>query len=222
MKYLVPLLLAMLSLNACADENAPTDLETNKYYSDYLKIYENYDSLGNEITLRSLNTYLDIYPERSDAYIFKGYIVCKMGRYDEGQQYFKYAKSLDSLNVKTYEYQSAFMLYDTTKQQETRDLIVAGFAADDSSSMLMNNLAWLNLLEGNPIEALNNVNEGITFDSKNKNLYRTGFVAAILANDASSKSFYQEKLLALEISDPKKLESKLSADGPLALLKSLD
>jgi tetratricopeptide (TPR) repeat protein len=222
MKYLVPLLLAMLSLNACADENAPTDLETNKYYSDYLKIYENYDSLGNEITLRSLNTYLDIYPERSDAYIFKGYIVCKMGRYDEGQQYFKYAKSLDSLNVKTYEYQSAFMLYDTTKQQETRDLIVAGFAADDSSSMLMNNLAWLNLLEGNPIEALNNVNEGITFDSKNKNLYRTGFVAAILANDASSKSLYQEKLIVLKIANPIELEFQLNENGPLALLKSLD
>ena len=145
-----------------------------------------------------------------------------MGRYDEGQQYFKYAKSLDSLNIKTYEYQSAFMLYDTTKQQQTRALITAGFAIEDSSSMLMNNLAWLNVLEGNPVEALNNVKEGIAFDAKNKNLYRTGFVAAILANDPSSKSLYSEKLLTLEITDPTELEVQLNTVGALALLKSLD
>lgn len=222
MKYFILSILAFLTLSACTSEEAPTDLETNKYYSDYLQIYNNYDSLGNEVTLQSLNTYLNIYPERSDAYIFKGYIVCKLGRYEEGYQYFKYAKSLDSLNVKTYEYQSAFMLYDSTKWEETRDVITAGIALEDSSSMLMNNLAWLNLLEGNPLEALNNVNQGITFDNKNKNLYRTGFVAAILANEPSSKSMYAEKLRGLEIADPTALETQLSAEGALTLLKSLD
>ena len=149
MKYLLISILAILSLSACTNDEAPTDLETNKYYSDYLKIYNNYDSLGNELTLKSLNTYLDAYPERSDAYIFKGYIVAKMGNLEEAFQYFRFAKSLDSLNVKTYEYQSAFMLYDTSKLKETRAIITAGFAVDDSSSMLMNNLAWLNVLQGN-------------------------------------------------------------------------
>jgi tetratricopeptide (TPR) repeat protein len=222
MKYLLISILAILSLSACTNDEAPTDLETNKYYSDYLKIYNNYDSLGNELTLKSLNTYLDAYPERSDAYIFKGYIVAKMGNLEEAFQYFRFAKSLDSLNVKTYEYQSAFMLYDTSKSKETRAIITAGFAVDDSSSMLMNNLAWLNVLQGNSFEALNNVAEGITYDSKNKNLPRTGFVAAILANDTTAKSLYEEKLLTMKIADPMILEAQLRAIGPLALLKSLD
>jgi tetratricopeptide (TPR) repeat protein len=222
MKYLLISILAILGLSACTNDEAPTDLETNKYYSDYLKIYNNYDSLGNELTLKSLNTYLDAYPERSDAYIFKGYIVAKMGNLEEAFQYFRFAKSLDSLNVKTYEYQSAFMLYDTSKSKETRAIITAGFAVDDSSSMLMNNLAWLNVLQGNSFEALNNVAEGITYDSKNKNLHRTGFVAAILANDAPAKSLYEEKLLTMKIADPMILEAQLRAIGPLALLKSLD
>ena len=214
--------MAILSLSACTNDEAPTDLETNKYYSDYLKIYNNYDSLGNELTLKSLNTYLDAYPERSDAYIFKGYIVAKMGNLEEAFQYFRFAKSLDSLNVKTYEYQSAFMLYDTSKLKETRAIITAGFAVDYSSSMLINNLAWLNVLQGNSFEALNNVAEGITYDSTNKNLHRTGFVAAILANDTTAKSLYEEKLLTMKIADPMILEAQLRAIGPLALLKSLD
>lgn len=222
MNYFYLLLFAVFGLAACTDSDAPKDVETNKYYADYLKIYNAYDSLGNEATLKALNDYLVRYPERSDAYIFKAYIISKMGNYEEAQPYFEQAKSLDSMNVKTYEFQSAFMLYDTTKLEATRAVIVAGFAVEDSSSMLMNNLAWLNVLEAKPSEALENISEGISFNPKNRNLYRTGFVAAVLANDTISKAIYQEKLISLEIADPVLLEEQLKQEGAYALLKSLD
>lgn len=222
MKYLLLSLLVLLSIASCTDEDAPKDTETNRYYANYLKIYNAYDSLGNEATLQALNAYLEEFPERPDAYIFKGYIVSKMGRYSEGQQYFEYAKSLDSANVQSYEFQSAFLLYDTTKQTETRTLILQGIAIDDSSAVLMNNLAWLNILEGNSLRALENISAGISFDDVNKNLYRTGYVAALLANDESFTNMFKEKLISLEIGDPSKIETQLSLEGPFNFLKSLE
>jgi tetratricopeptide (TPR) repeat protein len=224
MKYAIISLFSLFSLLSCADEEAPKDTETNKYYADYLQIYNAYDSLGNEATLKALNEYLVEYPERNDAYVFKAYILAKQENYEEANKYFEIARDKDSLNIYSYEIQSAFLLYDTAKKVQTKKIILDGLAINDSSTALMNNLAWLNILEGNESEALKTVALGISYfkRNKNENLYRTGFVAAILANDSISKLLYQNKLESSKFADPVLIEQELMELGPLALLKSLE
>ena len=221
MKYLLYIIFPLVLLIACADPDAPKDIETNKYYADYLKIYEAYDSLGNEQTLIALDKYLEEYPERNDAYIFKAYILANMEQYDDANKFFEIAKEKDALNIKTYEFQSAFMLYDTSKQLETRKIIEEGIAINDSSAVLMNNLAWLNILDRQPTLALENILQGLTFDQGNMNLYRTGFVAAVLAEDLEMKSTYSQAIDSLGIANPIELEEQLKDKGPLQVLKSI-
>lgn len=215
------LLLSVLLLIACSEEPAPTDLETNKYYADYIAIYKAYDSIGNEATLLALNDYIKLYPERNDAYVFKAYILGKMGDYAAANSLFEEIKAKDSLNVTIYEYQSAFLLFDTTQQDITQAIIEKGLLVDDSSSALYNNFAWLHIFQRNYKEALQSAELGMQVDSSNLYLYRTAYVAAFLAGNKTDQTKYAEKLLSLQIEDPLLLDEKIKKMGPYKLLESI-
>lgn len=208
-------------LVACTDSDAPKDTETNKYYADYMKIYQAYDSLGNEKTLEALELYLEEFPEQHTAYTFKGYILAKMGNLDGAYENFNYARSLDSIAITSYEYQTAFMLSDTTLQLETAQLIEKGLNQNDSSGHLYNNRAWLKLLQGDNEGGLNDVTAGVNRNPTIRNLYRTGFIAATILEEDSAKAYYADKVKSLEITTPDSLESLLNQEGVYGVLKSL-
>lgn len=221
MNKLLSLFSILFLLFACTDSDAPKDTETNKYYADYMRIYLAYDSLGNEKTLEALNLYLEEFPEQHTAYTFKGYILAKMGNIDEAYENFNYARSIDSIAITSYEYQTAFMLYDTNALDATAQLIEKGMAQNDSSGHLYNNRAWLKLLQGDNQGGLDDVTAGVNRKPKVKNLYRTGFIAASLLNEDSAKAYYAEKITSLEIIHPDSLDSLLNQEGLYGVLKSL-
>jgi tetratricopeptide (TPR) repeat protein len=221
MKNLIFLFLASILLLACNDKSAPQDTETNKFYADYLAIYAAYDSVGNEGTLKSLNSYLDEFPDRYEAYIFKAYILGKMGDTSEAYKFFDIAREMDSLAIASYEYQAAFMLYDTTQNEATAALIEQGLSINDSSGLLWNHHAWLNLLEGNYENGLSDVSKGVQVQPKTKDLYRTGFLLSTLLQEDSSKTFYAERISKLGIGQPDSLEQMLNNSGAFEVLKSL-
>lgn len=215
------ILLNVLLLSACSEEPAPTDLETNKYYADYIAIYEAYDSLGNEATLKALNSYIEQYPERNDAYVFKAYILGKMGDYASANAIYEEVKAKDSLNISIYEYQSAFLLFDTSQQVKTLEIIEKGLSIEDSSSALYNNFAWLHIFQKNYSEAINIAEQGIAVDSNNLYLYRTVYVATFLANEKTLQEKYAEILLEKKLEDPLVLNEKIKNLGPYKLLESI-
>lgn len=221
MKNLLYLFLLSFFFYSCQDEDAPMDTETNKYYADYVEIYTAYDSVGNEGTLTALEGYLEEFPERHEAYVFKAYILAKMGKVDEANKFFNQARSMDSLAIESYEYQSAFMLYDSTKYDVTAAIIEQGLSVDDSSGHLMNNRAWLKILNGDLDGGFQDVNTGINMKPKTKNLYRTGYVISSLMENDSSKQFYGSKLESLGIDSPDSLENLLNSEGALGVLNSL-
>lgn len=221
MKNLYAVFFLAILLVACKEEDAPMDTETNKYYADYLEIYAAYDSLGNEATLESLDTYLAEFPERHEAFVFKAYVLAKMGKIAEANEFFNTARKMDSLAIESYEYQTAFMLYDSSQNEATASLIAQGLSINDSSGHLMNNRAWLNLLNGELEAGLQDVTAGVNMKPKIENLYRTGFILSTLLETDSSKMFYAGKLEELGIAQPDSLESLLMKEGAFEVLKSL-
>ena len=220
MKNLLYLFILLFALS-CTDTDAPKDTETNKFYADYMKIYQAYDSLGNEKTLEALTGYLNEFPEQQSAYNFKGYILAKMGNLEEAYENFDYARSLDSTAIISYEYQTGFMLFDTSTLDETALLIEKGMAQNDSSGHLYNHRAWLKLLNRDPQGALNDVTDGINRKPNLDNLYRTGFIAAVLVENDSAQAFYSEKITTLEIASPDSLKSLMNQEVVYGVLKSL-
>ena len=199
MRYFLIFSTFLFVLQACSNEEAPQDTETNKYYADYLALHSAYDSLGNEATLVLLNEYLEEYPERKEAYVFKGYILGKMGEFKKADLVFEEAKMKDSANVEIYEYQGAFLLYDTTQYNKANQVINNGLALNDSSVSLYNSLAWLLLFDENYSEAIEVIKTGLAINSAYTNLYRPAFIAAYNLKDEEATAYYDSILVSNNI-----------------------
>lgn len=221
MKYWLSFICFTLFFVACQDEDTPMDTETNKYYADYLAIYLAYDSVGNEATLRAIDGYLSDYPERHEAVLFKAYILAKMGNASAANNFFTLAREMDGLAIESYEYQTAFMLMDTTQKEATKALIKEGLAIDDSSGVLLNNRAWLDILAQDLDDGFMNVTTGVNRSPETENLYRTGFIVANLLENDSAENFYALKVQELEIDNTDSLKILLNNSSAFEVLISL-
>ncbi|MCB0510591.1 MAG: hypothetical protein KDC82_07480 [Bacteroidetes bacterium] len=223
MKNIVFLFIVLSLLSACEDEDAPRDVETNRYYSDLLKIHQAYDSLGNQATLLALDKYLEEFPELPDAYLFKGYILGKMGEREAAYHEFELALESDSNYVACYEQYSSFLLYDSLRMNKCKEIIELGISLSDSSAILYNNFAWYELLEQKPEEAKKLANQGLLLDSKNKNLQRSLYSAAYLDQDTALLEKTSQAMLSSNYTEAEIVEISqlLESGGSRKLLNSL-
>ena len=221
MRYWLPLICFSLFIVACQDEDAPMDTETNKFYADYLAIYSAYDSVGNEATLKAIDGYLADFPERHEAVLFKAYVLAKMGKTSAANKFFTLAREMDGLAIESYEYQTAFMLMDTAQEEATRTLIEEGLAIDDSSGVLLNNRAWLDILAQDLENGFIGVTNGVKRSPETENLYRTGFILANLIENDSAETYYARKVQELEIDNTNNLKILLNSSNAFEVLISL-
>ena len=221
MRYWLPLICFSLFIVACQDEDAPMDTETNKYYADYLAIYSAYDSVGNKATLTAIDGYLSDFPERHEAVLFKAYVLAKMGNKSAANKFFDLAREMDGLAIESYEYQTAFMLTDTNQEEASRALIEEGLAIDDSSGVLLNNRAWLNILAQDIDDGLSDVTIGVNRSPETENLYRTGFIVANLLKNDSAEAYYDLKVQELGIDNTDNLKILLNSSSAFEVLISL-
>lgn len=207
-------------MTSCSDADAPKDTETNRYYADYIQIYNAYDSLGGAQTIENLDVYLKEFPERKEAYIFKAYILGEMGAYTEANTLFEEAKTMDSSNISIYEYQSAFLLYDTLQIERAHEVIRNGLALNDSSTILYTSLAWVHLYNKNFEAAREAFVLGTTFDSDYLNIYRPGLIAANNLNDDENLSLCKSVLEANGI-NPDHILQKINEEGIYNFYKNI-
>lgn len=223
MKNLVFLFILFTIFSSCEDEDAPRDTETNRYYSDLLKIHQSYDSVGNQATLEALDKYLEEFPELPDAYLFKGYILGKMGEREAAYTEFELALKSDSNYVGCYEQYSSFLLYDSLKMNKCKELIELGLEISDSSVVLLNNYAWYQLLQANNEKAIEFAERGLQLDSNNKNLQRSLWTAAYLKEDSILVNKMKLEMLHLNYTEEEivNISNYLEIGGPRQLLNSL-
>lgn len=196
---------------SCQDEDAPRDTETNRYYADYNALYNSYDSLGNEATLALLDDYIKKFPERKESYIFKAYILGKLMRIEEADQFYELAKEKDSLNLLIYEQQAAFLLYDKQYHNKAKAVINNGLSISDSSLFSLNNYAWYYILNNNPDSAFYYTNQIQLIDSNHFVANRTAYVSALFAENDSIIEHY--KTFDSEQADWEDIDSVLNESG---------
>lgn len=223
MKNIVFLFILFIVLSSCEDEDAPRDVETNRYYSDLLKIHQSYDSLGNKATLEALDKYLEEFPELPDAYLFKGYILGKMGEREAAYKEFELALESDSNYLACYEQYSSFLLYDSLRLDKCKELIDLGLEKSDSSVVLLNNYAWYYLLENNVARAIDLAKKGLEIDPSNKNLQRSLWTGAYLSEDTVLMNQTKLEMLKTNYTEEELVSifDNLATGGPKQLLNSL-
>lgn len=173
MKNLFFLLLASFIFFSC-DGDEPNDRETNRYYSDYMKILGVFKQDGNvEVALESLDKYIEDFPEVPRGYALKAYILAIDGKIDESNDLYKKVIEMDPNNVEHYSYWSVFLTIDKTTRNKGYEIAKRGLAVDSTYAMLYNTLAWHALFNENYVESLNFLKTGAALDSSSYYFPRT-------------------------------------------------
>ena len=144
-----------------------------------------------------------------------------MGNKSAANKFFDLAREMDGLAIESYEYQTAFMLTDTNQEEASRALIEEGLAIDDSSGVLLNNRAWLNILAQDIDDGLSDVTIGVNRSPETENLYRTGFIVANLLKNDSAEAYYGLKVQELGIDNTDSLKILLNSSSAFEVLISL-
>ncbi len=180
-------LIYLLTFSSCNLKKKPKDVEANKYYSDFVEIYNKYPESTNEEALKAIDSYNEKYPNTYQGYLFKGFVLGQMGAYSRADTAFEKAKKIKPEGVEPYEYQSAFFLFDTTQINSSFRAIQEGMRISDTSVVLYNNLAWYYLLTKQKKRAEETCAKAWKIDSTNTNLVRTYYISANLNNDKKIK-----------------------------------
>lgn len=181
MNYYLFLLSVSFLFLCCEDANDVKDVDANTFYSDYMKIYEQMDSVGPNGTLEELNSYLSDYPEMIEAHVLKAYLLSELKQDEKANETFNYILAVDPTNLAVYEYRSAYALEDSSKWQEAEMLIEDGLLLNDSSAVLHNNQAWLNMLKYQDYDAAYQASQrAISLNTDNSNFVRTRLFASYM------------------------------------------
>lgn len=173
MKNLLLLILASFILFSC-DGDEPKDVETNRYYSDYMKILKSYNQDGNaEAALESLDKYIEDFPDIPRGYALKAYILAMEGKMESSNELYTKVIEMDPKNAEHYSYWSVFLSIDENTRNNGYEIAKKGLEIDSTYAMLYNTLAWHELFNENYTESINFLETGAALDSSSYYFPRT-------------------------------------------------
>lgn len=207
MKHLLLLLLPIVVLFSCTEDESKMDLVVNTYYSKYKFIYNNFDSLGYEKSISLLDEYIEEFPNAQNAYMFQAFLHCKNNNTNETERLFQKALSYDSSNVEVYNQWAALLLFDSTQADYAEGIALNGLKIDNNNMKGKNNLTWIYLFQRKNQKALENSLELVNAsDSANINYNRALVVSSIKAKNDSIYELYFPLLITLSETEFVQLE----------------
>jgi tetratricopeptide (TPR) repeat protein len=124
------IILAFL-FGSCNFKKETKDTDTNRYYAEYLRIYNKYGKVPLDTTINQMKNYLVEFPEEARAWCFLGQLTEKHN-IDSAIQYYQKALKLDSNFAATYGALGA--LYGRLGDfDKAKDYIANGLAHGDTS-----------------------------------------------------------------------------------------
>lgn len=192
---------------SCGEDKHTKDAEENTYYSEYMQIYNAYDSIGPAKTIESIDEYLTEFPNAQNAYIFKAWVLANNNQVAKINDVFETALTYNSANVAIYEYWAALLLNDSTHLEKAKSINEEGYKIDSQDIVLDNNLTWILLFENNANEAFSNSLAVLNKDTINNfRYYRTAAVCAISVKKDSLYHYYKNSAIKYGQKDSLELE----------------
>lgn len=207
---------------SCTEKDKKKDNELNTYYSKYVYIYNNYDSLGYDKSMTLLDEYIEEFPNAQNAYLFKAFLMTGNGKLSETEALFQKALSFDSANAEIYLHWASLLLTDTNEIEKAKEVNSLGKTLDSTNLLFDNNMTWVYLYENETENALENAKYLVSATQNQNNTLNRAL--AIAAAAAKNDSIYTHTLpsIAKDETETQNLEAFKNGEMSLnALYNSL-
>jgi len=187
---------------SCGEDKHKKDTEENTYFSKYKEIYNSYDSLGVDKTLASLDEYISEFPNAQNAYFFKAWIYAENNQLEKIDDVFNKAIQYDSTNVSLYYYWASFLLKDSNRLTQAKNINQNGLAIENKNLELLNNSTWILMFDEKYDMAFQNAENVLVLDTNHSSkFYRTALISSIALESDSSVEFKKEATIKLTKED---------------------
>lgn len=100
-------------MSACLPEKrVKLDEETNRYYSEYIQIFNDYELVNKDSTISSLKNYTTEFPNEYRGWAFLGKVFFDLEKLDSAAYYYQKALLTDSTKAECYTYLAALNDYN--------------------------------------------------------------------------------------------------------------